>query len=53
MADNKTLAQHVAKPTAPGAVTLEAWAQGFMVGALIVMAGKLATLLRSRCQLQW
>lgn len=27
------------KPTAPGAVTLESWAQGYMVGSLIIMAG--------------
>lgn len=27
-----------AKPTDPEKITLEAWSQGFMVGALIVMA---------------
>lgn len=26
------------KPTRPSEVTLEAWSQGFMVGALIIMA---------------
>lgn len=27
------------KPTRPEHITLEAWSQGFMVGALIIMAG--------------
>lgn len=30
--------QQVVKPTDPDALILEAWSQGFMVGALIVMA---------------
>ena len=28
----------VQKPTDPAGVTLESWAQGFMVGSLIIMA---------------
>lgn len=27
------------KPTEPAKLTLEAWSQGFMVGALIIMCG--------------
>jgi len=30
--------RRVAKPTAPNALVLEAWAQGYMVGSLIIMA---------------
>lgn len=29
----------IAKPSTPPGLTLEAWAQGFCVGALIIMAG--------------
>jgi hypothetical protein len=32
----------VTKPTAANAIILETWSQGFMVGALIIMAGELA-----------
>lgn len=28
----------VAKPSEPDALTIEAWAQGYMVGSLIIMA---------------
>jgi hypothetical protein len=30
----------IAKPTEPRAVTLESWAQGYMVGSLVIMAGE-------------
>ena len=36
--DDTTAAQQ-AKPSVPGRLTLEAWSQGFMVGALIIMCG--------------
>ncbi|KAL2131849.1 hypothetical protein VTI74DRAFT_4537 [Chaetomium olivicolor] len=37
MADTATAEQE--KPSVPGKLTLEAWSQGFMVGALIIMCG--------------
>lgn len=39
MADEgKGMTLDVQKPTDPAGVTLESWAQGFMVGSLIIMA---------------
>jgi len=32
-------AEDIAKPSTPQGLVLEAWAQGFCVGALIIMAG--------------
>ena len=29
------------KPSEPPAVTLESWSQGYMVGSLVIMAGKI------------
>lgn len=34
----------ITKPTAPAAVALESWAQGYMVGSLVIMAGKSSAL---------
>jgi hypothetical protein len=34
-----TVASQQTKPLLPGKLTLEAWSQGFMVGALIIMWG--------------
>jgi hypothetical protein len=39
IAIGNTIDSGALKPTAPGAVTLESWAQGYMVGSLIIMAG--------------
>ena len=38
----------VAKPSTPHGLTLEAWAQGFCVGALIIMAGITVSNMRRR-----
>lgn len=35
--ERNSMAQDVEKPSDPGGLTLEAWSEGFMVGALIVM----------------
>ena len=35
---DKAMVLDVEKPTDPAGVTLESWAEGFMVGALIIMA---------------
>jgi hypothetical protein len=32
-------AEQAMKPSVPGQITLEAWSQGFMVGALVIMIG--------------
>ncbi|KAL6399524.1 hypothetical protein AUP68_18072 [Ilyonectria robusta] len=34
-----TPSPHEFKPSSPAQLTLEAWSQGFMVGALVIMAG--------------
>lgn len=34
-----TPSSHEFKPSTPALLTLEAWSQGFMVGALVIMAG--------------
>jgi hypothetical protein len=32
-------AEQATRPSTPGQITLEAWSQGFMVGALVIMIG--------------